>query len=97
MGAGLDVTQAAIAARKVADKMESVLFQGHNLASDGYKLYGYTTYPDRATANITAWDAGTTGVISDVLKMVDIQFQNGFFGPHTLYIPKIFWMPLLQD
>lgn len=97
-GQALDTTQAAIAARKVADKLENVLFQGHTLSSDGYKLYGYTTYPNRATCNIDDWTNATGAqIVEDVLQMIDIQFQNGFYGPHTLYIPKEYWMPLQED
>ena len=97
-GAALDTIQASIAARKVADKMEDVLFQGHALSSDGYKLYGYTTYPSRNTVNIVDWSsASAADVVNDVLHMVDVQFQNGFYGPYTLYLPKNYWMPLMED
>ena len=48
MGSGLDVTQAAVATRKVAEGLEDLLFNGSGtIVVNGQKIHGYTTEPNR--------------------------------------------------
>lgn len=97
-GAALDTTQAEIAARKVRDKMEDMLFNGYSLKSDGYNIYGYTTFPYRLRTNIgTAWDAASPDPVGDVAHMLDVARAKHFYGPFVLYVPNNYWGPLLDD
>ena len=88
-GQPLDVTQAAIAARKVADKTEDLLFNGSYIIGTQGSIYGYRTAPDRNTGSVTADWAAATGanIITDVLAMIDLMITDNMFGPYTIYVP----------
>lgn len=90
-GEGLDVTQAAVAGRLVAEKSEDMLFAGSSIVVDGSAIYGYTTFPDRNTATLTlSWTAASkTGVqmVNDVKAMLALLRADSFYGPYVLYVP----------
>lgn len=87
LGESLDTVQAEIAARKVAETLESILFLGaSNITINGQQLDGYTSFDDVNTATGAA-DWGTVDKIyPNVLAMVDACEQDGFFGPYMLYV-----------
>jgi uncharacterized linocin/CFP29 family protein len=100
MGASLDTTQADFAARKVRDKLESILFNGlPNFGSvDSYTIYGYTNFPYRDTYNIdNAWDGSSGDPVNDVIEMLKIADSNKFRGPFVLYVPMNYWSVLRDD
>lgn len=90
-GVGLDVSQAGLAARLVAEQQENTLFNGAGITFGGGTVYGYTNFPDRTTGTIPLdWAAvGTTGVqvLADVQKMVADASVDSHYGPFNLYVP----------
>ena len=100
LGSNIDTLQAAIAARKVKESMEDMLFNGVNIKSDNYRLYGYRTYPNRATTNFSvAWNAtsGTPDPIGDSQKFVETMYLKGLYGPFVMYINPAYWSVLQED
>ena len=96
MGNALDTTSAENAARRVAEKLEDMLFTDTNY-SWGEKdsrtrntIYSYVNFPDRGKAVITAWDGSSkTGknIVEDVLAAKQQSINNYHYGPWTLYLP----------
>lgn len=98
MGQGVDVIQAAEATRKVVLQLENILFNGFSLKNDGYNVYGYTTFPNRLTTNIsTAWDESTPDIIGDVTNMINTAAEAGYYGPFMLYVPSNYWAVMQED
>lgn len=93
LGQPLDVTQAGIAARKVAEKVETVLFQGASTYTFGAGvLYGYVDHPSINTATLgTAWDVSSGHPGSDIVGQVREMKQKSVtakhYGPWILYVP----------
>lgn len=88
----LDTSQARIASRLVAEKTESILFNGaSSIKSGGSTIYGYKTFPFRNTGSLTAgaWDATPVGddILKDVLAMVQKAYDDHMYGPFILYVP----------
>lgn len=101
-GESLDVTNMRVAARKVSERVEQILFNGitnYNFA--GGTIYGYTTFPDRNTVTLgTAWtDSGVSGedILAQILEMIDAAHGDRMFGPYIMYIPTAYWVRLLED
>lgn len=95
-GDGLDVTQARKSAELVRDKTESILMNGHSKNLGGYKIYGYTTAPNRITDTATG-DFGTAGNgYNTILEMVEVLMAKGFTGPFGVYIAFTQYMELLK-
>jgi uncharacterized linocin/CFP29 family protein len=84
-----EVSHAEVATRKVAEKIENVLFTG--LQVGGKTIYGLTTEPNRVTGSVTASWATATGeqIVADILRMIDAASgpTNNFEGPYILYVP----------
>lgn len=101
MGESVDVTQASIAGRLVAERSEQMLFSGANINVGGNGIYGYTTHPNRNTVDMaTDWDDPTaTGadIIADVQQMLAAARADLHFGPFTLYIPAAYEGKLDED
>ena len=91
-GEALDVTASDIAARKVAEGSEDMLFAGKPITVDGQTIYGYTNHPHRNTVDLdTAWDDPTvTGedILDDVQEMLQTARDQNYYGPFTLYVPS---------
>lgn len=91
-GASLDIAQAAVASRLVAEKIETILFTGASTYTfGGGTIYGYMDHPHRNQVTMaTAWDASAaTGakIVADVLSMVQASITDRHFGPWILYVP----------
>jgi hypothetical protein len=101
MGNGLDVTMAERAARKVSEKLESMLFTSTSYAFGGGTIYSYLNHPSRNLATLgTAWDAsGVTGanIVDQVLEWKQQLLNDHFFGPFVLYIPSAYETKLDED
>lgn len=99
-GNGLDVTSAERAARKVWEKLESMLFTNITYGFGGVddrgrnSIYSYLNHPDRNQVGLAAqWDAaGTTPamILADVQLMKQTSINNLHFGPWMLYIPTAY-------
>jgi uncharacterized linocin/CFP29 family protein len=94
-GESLDTTMAEMAARKVAEKTEEMLFTGQSdllYASGG--IYGLTTVSTRNTGSLTAnWDdsaASGSTVLADVLAMKQASLDDKHYGPFVLFVPGNF-------
>lgn len=100
MGASVDVTGAQIATRLVAERSESMLFNGASVSIGGYTVYGYTNHPQRNTGTVSDWSAGaTTGatIVTEILAMVSANEASRHYGPYNLYVPANFWPKLRED
>lgn len=104
-GDPLDVTQAAIAARKVRDKMQDLFVNGHgsgpgtnpSSGTDGQSIPGLINHANRLTFDIADWAGATPPVIANVKSLLETAYAQNFFGPFFLYVPKNFWAPLQMD
>ena len=89
----LDTTQAAIAGRKVAEQVETMLISGSKSFA-GLPIYGYTTHPKRNTISFGvngAWSqSAKTGdnILADVLAMIALAESGFYYGPYWLYVPR---------
>ena len=90
-GEPLDGTFARLAARKVAEETERMLFQGGKQFL-GLSLYGYTTHPNRNTMSFGtngSWSAAAkTGadILADVNSAISLLEGDRFYGPYVIYI-----------
>lgn len=87
----LDTSTAALAARKVAEELEKMTVgtvKAFKYA--GNYVYGYRTFPQRATKfDMTAPD-GTNGntIINEILALRQLLIDDNHFGPYTLYVNR---------
>ena len=91
-GQPIDVTTGILAARQVAEKIETILFQGaSSYAYGGGTLYGYLDHPNKNSVTLSQnWDAsGKTGaeILDDVLSMKQASIDALHQGPWELYVP----------
>ena len=94
-GNGLDTINAERAARKVAEKLENMLFGSTSLLTyGGGAIYTYLTHPDINTTSFDSagdyWDAsGKTAaeILADVIAMKAAAIADKHYGPYILYIP----------
>lgn len=100
-GMPLDTAQAEDAGRRVAEKLESALFNGSGVTVTGSTAYGYLNFPQRHIVGKTAdWANGaTTGaqILTDVLAMITACQGSFYFGPYMLYVSTNWWIPLMND
>ncbi|KKN13475.1 hypothetical protein LCGC14_1005970 [marine sediment metagenome] len=100
-GESLDTTNMRIAARKVSEKVEQILFNGISYEFAGGNIYGYTTHPQRNTVSLgTSWTAsGVDGddILEQVLSMINAAHGDRMFGPYIMYVPTAYWVKLLED
>jgi len=108
MGNPLDTTSAEHAARRIAEKLEDMLFTsttyswGETDSRSRNTIYSYVNHPDRNTVTLSAnWDAsGKTGaqIIADVLDMKQASINAKHYGPNwMLYIPTAYETVLDED
>jgi len=101
-GAPLDTTMAEMCGRMVAEKVESILFNGSGtFAYGGGTIYGYTDFPSRLTGSLTAaWDASAaTGatMLTDLRAMKQASIDARHYGPWVVYIPTSYETALDAD
>jgi uncharacterized linocin/CFP29 family protein len=90
-GSGIDTMHAEVATRKVAEKLEDLLFNGHATQVQGHTIYGYRTHPDRNTGTGADWGT-SSNIIPTVLSMVAMMPPAYSAGPFRLYLhPTQFW------
>lgn len=87
-GTPLDTTQAEICARKVSERIESMLFLGDTTLGTNNQIYGYATAPDRITGSTTTSWATATGdqIVADVLAMIGAAKAKEMHGPFMFYV-----------
>lgn len=101
-GTPLDTTTAMQAARKVSEKVETILFTGSSTYSfGGGVIYGYLDYPYRNEVTLSAnWDdSGSTGetILDDVRAMKQASIDAKHYGPWILYVPTNYETTLDDD
>ena len=101
MGNPLDVTMAERAARKVALKLEQMLFTNTTYAFGGGTIYSYINYTDRNQVTLDAnWDASSktaAAIVADVMEMKQASITAKHYGPWMLYIPTAYETQLDED
>lgn len=106
MGNPLDTLSAERAARKVADKLEAMLFTnttyawGETDSRSRNSIYSYINFPDRETLSVTAWNASAktgVGIVNDILAGKQKLINAKHYGPYTVYIPTAWETALDED
>lgn len=106
-GDPLDVTGAAIAARKVRDQLQNLFANGFNMGpgtnpavgSAGQSIPGLVNAGSKLTISggTALWSAASPDIIGDVLKMLQTAYASNLFGPFFLYVSKDYWAPIQAD
>lgn len=106
-GDPLDVTAAAIAARKVRDKIQDLCANGFATGpgsnptngTDGQSIPGLVTAAGRLQISGAAplWSGTSPDIIGDTLKMLTTAYNSNLFGPFFMYVSKDYWAPLQND
>jgi uncharacterized linocin/CFP29 family protein len=88
-GRQVETDHAAVATRKVAEKIEALLFSGLVIAGSVGAIYGLLNHPNRNTGTSTGAWATMTGdqIVADIIRMIAIQVAIPFAGPWVLFIP----------
>jgi len=102
LGQPLDTTLAQMAARKVAEKIEEILFVGASTYTfGGGTLYGYVDHPQANSVTLAInWDASSkTGalILADVIAMKQASIDDRHYGPWILYVPTGYETVLDED
>ena len=106
LGNPLDTASAERAARKVAEKLESMLFTSTSYSFGGGTIYSYLNHPDRNQVTLSVhWDdlANSTldsigqKVIDDVIAMKQASINAKHYGPWMIYIPTAYETLLDKD
>lgn len=96
LGDALDTTQGQVAARRVADKLESILFNGAGISVDGNPIYGYTNHPSRNTGTAPGGWGNINNIYDTVLNMISDARADKMYGPFMLYVSDAEWTHLLK-
>ena len=100
-GTPLDTTIAELKARKVAEKLEEMLFTDVTYAFGGGTIYSYLNHPNKNTVTLGSnWDesaASGATILSDVINMKQALINDGFYGPYMIYIPTNFETSIDDD
>lgn len=101
LGNGLDTSSAERAARKVAEKLESMLFTNTTYRFGGGFIYSYLNHPDRnQRALALAWsDPAKTPaqILADVIALKQDSINHFHYGPWVIYIPTAYETVLDED
>jgi hypothetical protein len=104
MGNPLDTTMAERGARRIMEKLETMLFTdttyafGETDSRGRNKIYSYVNHPDRNQVSFSSvpgvhWnDSGTSGkeIVDCVNALKQVAINNYHFGPYMLYIPTAY-------
>lgn len=106
-GNPIDTTSAERAARRVAEKLEDMLFTNTTYTFGGGTIYSFVNHPSRIPVAFSDsdmpgahWnDSGTTGanIVSQVLTMKQHLIENYFYGPYVIFIPTNYETPIDAD
>ena len=101
LGNPLDTTSAEHAARRVAEKLESMLFTSTSYTFGGGTIYGYLNAPNRNQVTLSVgWDdSAKTGanIVDDVRSLKQASINAKHYGPWMLYIPTAYETTLDED
>lgn len=101
MGNALDTTMAERAARRVAEKLETMLFTSTSYTYGGGTIYSYLNHPDINPVTLDVhWNHSAktgAGIVADVLEMKQASIDAFHYGPWMLYIPTAYETTLDED
>lgn len=87
VGPRIDATTAEVAAEKVAEQMEEVLFNGFTGNLGGASIYGYKTEPNINTAAGADWGTDTNVEASLITALAAIEADSYFLPNKVVYAP----------
>lgn len=98
----LDTLNAAMCGRKIAEKIETTLFQGASTYTfGGGTIYGYEDEANANLGTLTApWnDSAASGdtIVDDVVAMKQALIDDHCYGPYMLYIPTQYETAIDKD
>lgn len=97
-GEPLDTTAAALAARKVRDRLQDLFVNGFGHGPAGGSIPGLVNAANRQTVSLgTDWDLSGADIVADVLRMLEAAYAVNLFGPFFIYVPKNYWAVLQED
>ena len=100
-GESLDTTMAERAARKVALRLEKMLFTDTKYAFGGGQIYSYVNHPDKNDITLTkSWDSSSITpkeIVDQVLAWKQTAIEEHMYGPYQIYIPTAYETLLDQD
>lgn len=101
MGNPLDTVSAERAARKVAEKLEDMLFTSTTYSFGGGTIYSLLNFPHRnlvALSTYGSWkSASAANILASVIAMKQKSMDSYFYGPWVLYIPATYETILDED
>jgi len=101
LGNPLDTTSAERAARKVNEKLETMLFTDTEYTYGGGTIKSYLNHGDRNTVTLsTDWDdsaKSAADLLNDVISMKQASIDAKHYGPWMIYIPTAYETVLDQD
>lgn len=100
-GDPIDTTMAEACTRRVAEKLEDMIFTAETFTYGGGTIRGYVSNSDKNTVSLSvAWDAsGKTGalILADVIAMKQAMIAAKHYGPYVIYIPTDYETVLDED
>lgn len=100
-GDTLDTTMAEACARRVAEKLEDMIFTNTSFTYGGGTITSYISDSNKNTVTLSEnWDAsGKTGaeIVADILSMKQAMIDAKHYGPFVVYIPTSYDTVLDED
>lgn len=92
-GRNLDLQGGKVGARKIAEKLEKMLFGAEKTVFDDKILYSIPTFPDKNVGSISDWSntsTTTATIIANVLNLKKLSIIAKHYGPWILFISNDF-------
>lgn len=88
-GREVETDHAAVATRKVAEKIEGIFFNGLTIASSQGTIYGLLNHPHRQTISVVGAWATMTGaqIVAELIEMIQAMANVYMAGPYVLFVP----------
>jgi uncharacterized linocin/CFP29 family protein len=100
LGDSIDTTAAQTAARRVRDKIESMIFNGDSLSMKGYAIQGFTTKTERIQKTATECGGGDFGTegnsYASIVGGIGFLAAAGFTGPYGVYVARTQYHQMLN-
>ena len=101
LGNPLDTIHAEMAARRVMEKLENMLFTDTTYTFGGGTIYSYLNFDPKNNVSLTtAWnESGKTAgaILADVVAMKQASIDAKHYGPWMLYLPTAYETVLDED
>jgi len=100
LGDAIDTTAAQTAARRVRDKIESMIFNGDSLSMKGYSIQGFTTKTQRITKTAAECGGGDFATEGNPYKVavggIGFLAAAGFTGRYGVYVARTQYHEMLH-